>query len=47
MEKPYTDLPHPTKSQKVAHYLLASILLGLGVFFLIQGILTILASIGF
>ena len=47
MEKPYVDLSHATKSQKVAHYLLASILLGFGVYFLVQGILNILASIGF
>jgi hypothetical protein len=47
MEKPFVDLSHPTKSQKMAHALLTSILLGFGVYLLIQGILNILASIGF
>ncbi len=31
MGKLYVDLSHPNKSQKVTHYLLASILLGFGV----------------
>lgn len=45
MEKPYVELSHPTKSQKVAHYLLASTLLGFGVYFLLQGILTIMETL--
>ena len=45
MEKPFNDLPHPTTSQKVAYYLLVSILLGSGVYFLVQGILTILETL--
>lgn len=45
MEKPYSDLPHSTKSQKIAFYLLASFLLGSGIYFLVQGILTILDTL--
>jgi hypothetical protein len=45
MEKPYVDLSHPTKSLKVAHFLLASMLLGFGVYFLVLGIFTILETL--
>jgi hypothetical protein len=38
MDNPHSELPHPTKSQKAAYYLLASIILGMGIYYLVQGI---------
>ncbi len=35
---PHKDVPHSTKLQKAAYYLLALILFNIGVFFIIQGI---------
>jgi hypothetical protein len=38
MDNHYGDYPHPTQLHKAAYYLLASIFLGTGVFFIVQGI---------
>lgn len=38
MDTPHGDLPQSTKSQKAAYYLLVSIIVGIGIFFLVQGI---------
>jgi hypothetical protein len=38
MDPPHGDLPHPTKSQRAAYYLLVSIILGTGIYFLVEGI---------
>ena len=37
MNTPHGDLPHPTKTQKAAYYLLILFVLGMGVYFLVQG----------
>lgn len=38
MNTPQSEFPQPTKSQKVVYYLLVSIFLGAGIYFLAQGI---------
>ena len=38
MDTPRGESSHPTTSQKAAYYLLVIILIGIGIFFLVQGI---------
>jgi hypothetical protein len=38
MDTPHNEFPHPTKSQKTGYYLMVSIILGTGIYFLAQGI---------
>jgi hypothetical protein len=38
MDSPHGDLHHPTKLQRAAYYLLVSTILGIGIYFLVQGI---------
>lgn len=42
MDNLYHEYPHPTKLHKAAYYLLACIFLGIGVFFIAQGIAQLL-----
>jgi hypothetical protein len=42
MDNLYSEYPHPTKLQKAAYYLLASIFLGTGVYLIAQGIALLL-----
>jgi hypothetical protein len=38
MDTPNNVVPHPTKSQIAAYYLLICIFLGIGIYILVQGI---------
>ena len=38
MDSPHDDLPHPNKLQSAAYYLLGSVILGSGIYFLVQGV---------
>jgi hypothetical protein len=38
MDSPHGDLHHPNKLHRAAYYLLVSIILGTGIYFLLEGI---------
>lgn len=44
MDIPHNETVHPTRSEKAWHYLLVSLIMAIGIFFLVQGIFSILSA---